>query len=255
MKKYKQNILQIFVLAILLVSGAFVFAFSGPTSTPLVEDAQGPIKATGVGQYIGEKSFADLINLNDYSLLILGKQDNSILGNASSQFLNVSNSVTVDEGGDVFVTSLSGTGTQNVCLNSQHKLVRCSGPTPILTNGECKSYPNTYLNQPATSSSTGCVSGLYQDSTDTSTTWNWKCNGTNGGTDANCTANFPYPTTNACYTGFYEEFDPSHPNGGSVTYTNSLGEVVTKSGIWLGEEEWISYKTGTSVSSSACSPC
>jgi hypothetical protein len=145
MKKYKQNILQIFVLAILLVSGAFVFAFSGPTSTPLVEDAQGPIKATGVGQYIGEKSFADLINLNGYSLSILGKQDNSILGNASSQFLNVSNSVTVDEG-DVFVTSLSGTGTQNVCLNSQHKLVRCSGSGVFIDEeapiSEC--YPVVY---------------------------------------------------------------------------------------------------------------
>jgi hypothetical protein len=38
-----------------------------------------------------------------------------------------------------------------------------------------------------------------------------------------------------CFEGLWEEGDPEHPDGGSVTYVNILGDTVTQSNIYLGE--------------------
>jgi hypothetical protein len=37
-----------------------------------------------------------------------------------------------------------------------------------------------------------------------------------------------------CFEGIWEEGDPAHPNGGSVTYINADGDIVTQDLIWLG---------------------
>lgn len=256
MKKYRNYILQIFVFTILLTSTSVIFAWMSPLSLPGSATA-GPIKTSGIN-IIGEP----IVNTSGYSLAILKTNVIGELGgegSMSTQYLNVDgNKILVN--GDVKASNLAHGESgvlKKVCFDSsaEHKLVKCSGPAPVLTNGECKSYPDAYESQPATSSSTGCSSGFYQDSTDTSTTWNWKCNGKNGGTDANCMADSPYPTTDACYTGFYEVDDPHHPEGGSVAYTNALGQNVSETRIWSGDEVWISYKTGTNVAVLGCSPC
>ena len=38
-----------------------------------------------------------------------------------------------------------------------------------------------------------------------------------------------------CFEGLWEEGDPAHPNGGTITYINADGELVTQIGIWLGD--------------------
>ena len=38
-----------------------------------------------------------------------------------------------------------------------------------------------------------------------------------------------------CFEGLWEEGDPAHPDGGSITYVNPLGETVTQSNIYLGD--------------------
>jgi len=44
-----------------------------------------------------------------------------------------------------------------------------------------------------------------------------------------------------CFEGIWEEGDPAHPNGGTVTYINVDGELVTQIGIWLGDFVAIYY--------------
>jgi hypothetical protein len=38
-----------------------------------------------------------------------------------------------------------------------------------------------------------------------------------------------------CFEGIWEFEDPAHPNGGTITYINVDGELVTQIGIWLGD--------------------
>ncbi|MCI5051453.1 MAG: hypothetical protein MRY57_04035 [Candidatus Pacebacteria bacterium] len=55
------------------------------------------------------------------------------------------------------------------------------------TNGQCANFPGSYSSQPANASN-GCLAGSYQDETDTLTTWDWSCQGINGGLVAICDA-------------------------------------------------------------------
>jgi len=48
----------------------------------------------------------------------------------------------------------------------------------------------------------------------------------------------PCPTCElqtTCFEGIWEFEDPAHPNGGTITYINVDGELVTQIGIWLGD--------------------
>lgn len=65
--------------------------------------------------------------------------------------------------------------------------VSCSEARPV--DGSCKSFASNYSSQPCSSTSTCCNSGTYSNTTDTTTTWNWACNGSGGGNNASCTAN------------------------------------------------------------------
>ena len=53
-------------------------------------------------------------------------------------------------------------------------------------NGQCKAYPWTHESQPATSTANGCLAGTYEDISDDSSNWKWKCNGKNWGTEDIC---------------------------------------------------------------------
>ena len=59
-------------------------------------------------------------------------------------------------------------------------------PTPV--NGQCKIYPWNHASQPATNSMDGCIAGDYEDITDHSNYWVWKCNGKNGWEAEECGA-------------------------------------------------------------------
>jgi len=46
----------------------------------------------------------------------------------------------------------------------------------------------------------------------------------------------PCPTCEVqvqCFEGIWEEGDPAHPNGGSITYINADGDIVTQNNIYL----------------------
>ena len=53
-------------------------------------------------------------------------------------------------------------------------------------NGQCKAYPWAHASQPATSTANGCLAGTYEDISDDSSNWKWKCNGKNWGTEDIC---------------------------------------------------------------------
>lgn len=67
------------------------------------------------------------------------------------------------------------------CVNAGPKP---SCATPV--NGQCKAYPWAHASQPATSTANGCLAGTYEDISDDSSNWKWKCNGKNWGTEDIC---------------------------------------------------------------------
>ena len=48
-------------------------------------------------------------------------------------------------------------------------------------------------------------------------------------------------TQTLCFEGIWEEGDPAHPEGGSVTYINADGDTITQDLIWLGDLAVIEY--------------
>ena len=97
-----------------------------------------------------------------------------------------------------------------------------------------------------------------QDSVRTRNVW---CENQNGNVvpDANCDANTrpddvelcPNPT---CFTGLWAENDSSHPNGGSVTYTDVDGNQQTMDHIWSGHKYHI-YGSISSMNGAIQSTC
>ena len=65
-------------------------------------------------------------------------------------------------------------------------------------NGQCKFYPWNHSSQPATDTANACVAGDYQDISDDTNNWKWKCNGKYSGTSTECSAT-KQPT---CPSGF-----------------------------------------------------
>ena len=65
-------------------------------------------------------------------------------------------------------------------------------------NGQCKAYPWTHPSQPATATANGCVAGDYQDISDDTNSWKWKCIGKYWATSTECSAS-KQPT---CPSGF-----------------------------------------------------
>jgi len=62
----------------------------------------------------------------------------------------------------------------------------CTATKSVSYNAECKAYASSYNSQPATNNNSGCVSGTYQDVTDTSSEFKWKC--VDGTATAQCSA-------------------------------------------------------------------
>ena len=67
------------------------------------------------------------------------------------------------------------------CVNAGPKP---SCATPV--NGQCRTHAWTHTSQPATSTANGCLAGTYEDISDDSSNWKWKCNGKNWGTEDIC---------------------------------------------------------------------
>ena len=85
--------------------------------------------------------------------------------------------------------------TKTVCIDDQWNTITdglCSNAwakpscTPSKINGQCKLHPWTHTSQPATSTANGCLAWDYQDISDDTATYKWKCNGKNGGTEDIC---------------------------------------------------------------------
>lgn len=85
--------------------------------------------------------------------------------------------------------------TKAVCVDDQWNTIPesfCSNAwpkpscTPSKINGQCKLHPWTHTSQPATSTANGCLAWDYQDISDDTATYKWKCNGKNGGTEDIC---------------------------------------------------------------------
>ena len=73
------------------------------------------------------------------------------------------------------------TGDQ-ICVTAIWPKPNCTSPV----HGQCKTYPWTHTSQPATSTANGCLAWDYQDISDDTATYKWKCNGKNGGTEDIC---------------------------------------------------------------------
>gem|GEM_PF-1273507 len=82
-------------------------------------------------------------------------------------------------------------------LNGGANSSTCTASKPAApVAGSCASFGGTYSSQPATNTSNGCAAGSYADLSDTSSNWQWRCNGLNGGANSStCTASKPAPGT------------------------------------------------------------
>ena len=119
-------------------------------------------------------------------------------GSGGSQFSldGASTGVTLDVNGAIQIDGLTGTGTSQLQSNDYGVLSRAAsvgesgGNLPSATNGSCTTYGGSYSSQPATNTSNGCTAGTYANTpADTTGSWRWSCNGTNGGSTATCSAN------------------------------------------------------------------
>jgi len=161
------------------------------------------------------------------------------------------------------------TGTQSRDLRCQDSTggtvadSLCSGIQPSTSqsctvNALCESYTANYTSQPATNSSDGCTVGTYSDKIDGpyDALWTWQCNGKNGGTDADCSANVqkngmcksfnatyssqPATSTSAgCHVGLYTNISNTNANyrwscsgsnGGSSTVCNANSQYYWSAG-------------------------
>lgn len=92
----------------------------------------------------------------------------------------------VNVSGNVRATNLNNSGgLPEVCITKTGVVVLCPQETPI--NGSCGlAQGGTYQNPPTSGL---CFSGTASNVTTNSTTYNWYCYGSNGGTTASCQAN------------------------------------------------------------------
>ncbi len=90
-------------------------------------------------------------------------------------------------------TSVSAKGSAAACCRGQDYLGwirQCTGSPPAPIDGACGSEAGNTLPAEPTGGPSACASGTFNASTpaDTSTNWNWTCNGINGGSSVQCTA-------------------------------------------------------------------
>ena len=96
----------------------------------------------------------------------------------------------VDEQSNIIADELCKTvGSKPSCQQPPHNPPTPPPPGPpklSKINGQCKAYPWAHASQPATSTANGCLAGTYEDISDDSSNWKWKCNGKNWGTEDIC---------------------------------------------------------------------
>ena len=98
-------------------------------------------------------------------------------------------------------------------------------------NGQCKAYPWNHPSQPATATANACVAGDYQDISDDTNNWKWKCNGKYWATSTECSA-FKLTT---CSSGF------TLSNGKCVQWKcEKNSSTASKSCLREGWEYWAS---------------
>ena len=106
------------------------------------------------------------------------------------------------------------TGTHTLYINTretgtQITTIRFTNLQPV--NGICSTTLNT------------CNNGTFQDATDTATTYNWNCNGTNGGTNATCSTPKPPTATDADADGVSDAVDRCPTPPLAANQINSYG--------------------------------
>ncbi len=111
----------------------------------------------------------------------------------------------------------------------------CQSDKPSIV-GQCKTYTGTHATQPATDTPSACnpfgstYYGTYSDTPDDTQFWRWDCLGTNGASDASCTANKP-PAAGVCtsYPGSYTSEPATDTPTGCTTGTfNDVTDTTTQ---------------------------
>lgn len=131
------------------------------------------------------------------------------------------------------------TAAEPVCVNDFGKFERCSTivTVPTVVNGQCQSFPSAYTSQPADSTN-GCLAGTYADTSDTSSLWQWECQGFNGGTTDSCSANIDVVTAPSCLAPTLTSLvGPNQVNFDINGETNATASVVyssTNGTTWSG---------------------
>lgn len=127
------------------------------------------------------------------------------------------------------------------------------GPLPVAesqtctVNAICKPYTGDYTSQPGTTTANGCNAGTYTNLTNTVDHYKWRCNGLNGGTTANCEADWERDAVCTSYTGSYGSQPASSASNGCVlgTYTN----ISNLAGEWRWQCN--GYNTGANLTCTA----
>jgi len=213
----------------------------------------------------GTKANLRLVGLGVFDNLIADNDDTgdlpSIFSNAGTKltvgYSTIPSSIDVDlrVDGSIRASSLAftGTGTKKLCaddfgvLHVEPSADYCEDADDSTSpqNGVCEDWSYEYLNQPASDNASGCITGTYSDTTDSSE-YKWECQGANGGSTASCTADIRVLTHGECkpHEGSFYLTEPTNTAQGCLTGT--YGNAVDSS------TEWKWQCTGTDLAPVGC---
>ena len=126
-------------------------------------------------------------------------------------------------------------------------------------NGQCKAYPWNHPAQPASSTANGCVAGDYQDTSDTTNNWKWKCIGRNGGTSTECSASkHPTPVNGQCKTYPWNHASQPATNSMDGCLAGDYEDIADHSNYWVwkcnGKNGWEAEECGAKQNSIILTP-
>lgn len=177
---------------------------------------------------------------------------NGYCGGADGQYFSSAaevNAAGLCNPGDPSPVSVSGAGPWSWSCAGYNggSSMSCAAGVATTTNGACRVYGGSYPAQPGTTTATGCTGGTYQDTSDTSSHWVWRCMGTGSpaGTNATCSEAKEVTVNGQCKT-FSGEF-ASQPATNTATgcATGTYTDVTDTSAQW----KWDCAGSGTGITS------
>jgi hypothetical protein len=184
MKKQFIQSAKVIILSLILVVGVnYAIGWGKPSSTPTSIETQPPINEGPLYQY-KQGGLAIIGNLSAGGLYPLLK----VMQTTPNNIITIGNSTAPTTKISLFGDQLNHTDSvtpRGICITSSGQLILCVDPI----NGQCGS-ANGGTSSTLPSASARCALGTPSPTISNYNTWDWTCNGSNGGTvSPPCSAN------------------------------------------------------------------